>query len=261
MQNMKISQYIFHLLLVVILILGGCSTSKRTSGTVTTERAPEMETMLNQLLSARIDENWMHAKARVSAELNGSKYDVTAHIHMKKNEIIWINVRKLGFELARLYISNDTILVLNRLDRSYMLYNMTEFSDMIGFPVNLEIMQELLVGNPYLQSSLEWCIGQRANTACLKGSDKHITSEMTFDLPNFTLSESNMLDITKNRLLLSKFQQYQSIKDNKYFSYFRTYQLQSNPDESMYVEIRYTDLEWDSPFEFNMEVPARYSRM
>lgn len=213
------------------------------------------------VLASLIQENWVQAKARVSANVNGDLYNVTANINMQQGEIISVSVKKLGFEVARLTVSKDSILLLNRLERSYVLYDMEGFGKFIGFPVDLKLLQNMLMGNPYLSGVVTWQDGSKEGIALMRTKDLLLESLTSISLPNYQMEESIIKDLQNNRTLESKFSNYQPIKDNKYFSYIRTYELNAEIDEPLFVELQFTDIELDKPFQANLDIPSRYSRV
>jgi len=254
------------LLISVLLTIGvaACKTTGKGGQSATERSGMEglSEAALNAgVLANLIQENWIQAKARVSAKVDGDQYNVTANINMQKGEMIAVSVRKLGFEVARLVVSKDSILLLNRLERSYVLYDMAGFGKFIGFPVDLPLLQDMLIGNPYLNGTTSWQNGSKAGTALMRTKDVLLESLASITLSNYQMEHSVIKDLKNNRTLESKFSNYQPIKDNKYFSYIRTYELNAEIDEPLFVELQFTDIELDKPFQANMDIPSRYSRV
>jgi len=243
------------------------SSCKGTKGVVSTPAGEDkisgmsLDLLNSGLQGAQINEPWMQGKARVAANLNGDQYNVTATINMQRDESIFVSVRKLGFELARLIVSTDTIIAINRLERNYMLYSMKEFGEFIGFPVNLNLLQEMLLGNPYLGDQPKWKQGNKPSLALLSSNSEGLEAVSSILLPDFKMEASIIKDTKKDRSLHSKFSNYQAIKDNKYFSYIRSYELNAEQDEALSVEIQFTSIEWDKPFKLDKDIPARYSRV
>lgn len=250
--------------LLGIILAAGCSSTKRATSA---EKADEKAESLNEsvlmsgLMEKIIDEDWLQARARVSADLNGDKYDVTANIYYQKNEVIMVSARMLGFELARLFITPDSALILSRLDRTYLSYDMDQLGRLVGFPVDMSIVENMLLGNPYLGDDIQWRAGESGEKVRLQTAKGSIVAENQIDLPDFKLSRAIFQDRENQRTLNSLFSQYQPYKDNNFFSYFRTYELNSAADGDMYLEIRFTSIEWDKPFNVDISIPPRYSKM
>lgn len=260
-----INKYFFLLLALVAIVSISACKSTGLAGKSKTERTDIdgiSEATLNAgVLASLIRENWVQAKARVSANVNGDQYNVTANINMQQGKIISVSVKKLGFEVARLTVSKDSILLLNRLERSYVLYDMAGFGKFIGFPVDLELLQNMLLGNPYVTGVTSWQNGSTKGTVLMRTKDVLLESLASITLANYQMEQSIIKDLKNNRTLESKFSNYQPIKDNKYFSYIRTYELNAEIDEPLFVELQFTDIELDKPFQANMDIPSRYDRV
>lgn len=250
-------------LCLAIIVLASCSTTKRTAG-----KAPDAEVerldeayLLSGLMGAMVQEDWMQAKAKVSANLNGDKYDVATSIYYKKDELVMVSARMLGFELARLFITPDSALVLNRLERTYLSYDMEGLSRLVGFPINMDIIQDMLMGNPYLGEDIKWNPADTSGLVKMQTTNGSVIAENQIQLPDFKLTRSIFQDRGNKRTLNSLFSQYQQYKDDNYFSYFRTYELNSAQDGEMFLEITFTSIEWDTPFNVDMSIPSRYRKM
>jgi hypothetical protein len=66
---------------------------------------------------------------------------------MKKDEYIWSTYKKLGIEAARSYITEDSIYVVNRLQRYYQAEPFDRVWQLISFPLSIGEMQDIIVGN------------------------------------------------------------------------------------------------------------------
>jgi hypothetical protein len=246
----------------LILFSTACSsTRKGREAARTSDKNTMSEAMLwERLETNRLDEKWMQGRARLNAQVNGDRYNVTANIMMQKDENIFMSIRKLGFEVARLIVTKDTILVLNRLERNYALYDMQGFGAFVGFPVNLQMLQEMLLGNPFINGNTEWSPSGNDGFVLQSRLNQLETSSL-MNLPDFRLTNATFIDHQNKRKLESKFSNYQQVKDDKYFSYIRTYELNAEIDEPLFVELQFTDIELDKPFQANMDIPSRYSRV
>ena len=92
---------------------------------------------------------WLTANMAIQAEGNGMAYnDLSGQIRMRKDSLIWLNVTAtMGVEVLRAKISNDSIWILNRMEKSYLAEPLDTVSAQLGMPLSLPLVQTLLLDN------------------------------------------------------------------------------------------------------------------
>ena len=92
---------------------------------------------------------WLTANLNIQAEENGMTYDdLSGQLRMRKDSIIWFNVTvTMGVEALRAKISNDSIWILNRLEKNYLAEPLDTVSAQLGIPLSLPLIQTLLLDN------------------------------------------------------------------------------------------------------------------
>ena len=92
---------------------------------------------------------WLTANMDIQAEGNGMSYDdLSGQLRMRKDSLVWFNVAAtMGVEVLRAKISNDSIWVLNRLEKTYLAEPLDTVSAQLGMPLSLPLVQTLLLDN------------------------------------------------------------------------------------------------------------------
>ena len=92
---------------------------------------------------------WMTANLSIQAEGNGMDFnDLSGQIRMRKDSIVWLSVSAtMGMEVLRAKISNDSVWIVNRLEKSYLAEPLDTISAQMGMPFSLPMMQTLLLDN------------------------------------------------------------------------------------------------------------------
>ena len=92
---------------------------------------------------------WLTANMDIQAEGNGMTYnDLSGQIRMRKDSLVWFNVAAtMGVEALRAKISNDSIWILNRLEKTYLAEPLDTVSAQFGIPLSLPLIQTLLLDN------------------------------------------------------------------------------------------------------------------
>lgn len=92
---------------------------------------------------------WLTANMDIQAEENDMTYnDLSGQLRMRKDSIVWLNVTAtMGVEVMRAKVSNDSIWVLNRLEKTYLAEPLDTVSAQLGMPLSLPWVQTLLLDN------------------------------------------------------------------------------------------------------------------
>jgi hypothetical protein len=92
---------------------------------------------------------WLTANMDIQAEGNGMTYnDLSGQIRMRKDSIVWFSVTAtMGVEALRAKVSNDSIWMLNRLEKTYLAEPLDTVSTQLGIPLSLPLIQTLLLDN------------------------------------------------------------------------------------------------------------------
>lgn len=163
---------------------------------------------------AEIDFKFLKIRSKIdySSGSESQSFPVTAHI--EKDNKIWLSIA-VGLEVARGLITQDSIIFLDRLHRSYYKYDFATLSRQFNFNLNYDLVQSILIGNMPIKKregdeitkqESSFIIRQKENTIQIENyigeanlklhtlfaSDTIGTSKMQIDYSNF-LAINNFL--------------------------------------------------------------------
>lgn len=94
---------------------------------------------------------WLTANMAIQAEINGQSFnDLSGQLRMRKDSLVWVSVTAtMGVEVLRAKISNDSIWILNRLEKTYLAEHVDSLDQQIGplFGLRLPFAQFVLLDN------------------------------------------------------------------------------------------------------------------
>ena len=94
---------------------------------------------------------WLTANMAIQAEVNGQSFnDLSGQLRMRKDSLVWVSVTAtMGVEVLRAKISNDSIWILNRLEKTYLAEHVDSLDQQIGplFGLRLPFAQFVLLDN------------------------------------------------------------------------------------------------------------------
>ena len=92
---------------------------------------------------------WLTANLSIQAEGNGMAFnDLNGQLRMRHDSLIWLSVTAtMGVEVLRAKVSNDSVWLINRLEKTYLAEPLDTVSAQLGMPLSLPLLQTLLLDN------------------------------------------------------------------------------------------------------------------
>ena len=131
---------------IVLLILAGCKGGKE----LISERPVSQEVRNNfeSLMASYPD--WNTFSANLSFGASGS-LSASTQLRMVRGEVLQISVRIiLGIEVARLYMTPDSLFLVNKMQKQYVAASLQEIGERLSSPVSLQTVQDALLGRIFL---------------------------------------------------------------------------------------------------------------
>ena len=206
--------------------------------------------------AAKLD--WFTANLKGKAEYNNSRYPITAQLRMRKDSVIWISVSALlGLEAARIYLTPDSFKVINRLNSSYFIGEVSALSEQYNIPLSFQEIQNTLLAchsfgkkdNFSLQESDE-------NYTLLAESDK---TSYIFRLSNDYLPQeiiSVMSDTSSVRLAYADFVNV----ENQWLPQYIDLEVITNK-KSLTANFSYSKMLINRPKKIKFSIPSSYAPM
>ncbi|CAN5801728.1 DUF4292 domain-containing protein [soil metagenome] len=117
-------------------------------GTVPVATAPAEPETLNNVTVHNLDFTYFTSRGRVQYESTDSRQSSAMTIRMKKDSVIWISlVPVLGIEAVRAKITRDSIMIVDRIHRTYYAGNFDILKERFNIDLSFDILQNILVGN------------------------------------------------------------------------------------------------------------------
>lgn len=252
------------LLLFFLLFLGACSVSKKVQQTDILS-LPELssEQLLEKLQSNEVEVEWLHAKAKINFQDEKQTKNFTATIRLRKDSVLWMNVKKLSVEAARILIDKDSVYVIDRLHKQYYIKSLSYLADNYHLPADFEAIQTLLLGNPYLFDNTAFQVKNHPTNYQLSSEDRDgKLSDYWINGQSFLLEAMSFLDLRYERKLLSKLEDYQTSADSSFrFAHQRVFEMESEKTGTVKVRFKFVEVEPNVPKRMPFSISSRYKRV
>lgn len=126
-------------LLALPLLLGSCTKKLLPTATRPSNTNPVPEAVKATNLNFR----FLTAKGKAQFGDQGAN----VNLRMRKDSVIWLSASLLGIEGGRLYITRDSVQVIDKLHREYYSGDFAYLSQRLNVPVTFDMLQALLLGN------------------------------------------------------------------------------------------------------------------
>lgn len=130
-----------------------CKTSRTVEKVPVLKKSKELEDKTADALMQQIGDSsfkaiFINAKANVDADIGGEKNSFNISMRMKHDSVIWISISPaLGIEVARVFITPDSIKFIDRINHKYKLTDYKFLNDFLKMNVDFFDLQGLLTGN------------------------------------------------------------------------------------------------------------------
>lgn len=130
------------LCLLGFLLLAGCKKEAvPTTASTTTEN-------VGTVAVTNFDFNYLSSKGQITLKDSNDNLSSGVSIRMKKDSVIWVSVQPgLGIEAARVMLTQDSVYIVNRLQKEYVAADYAFLRNKLHVDVSFELLQAILVGN------------------------------------------------------------------------------------------------------------------
>jgi Domain of unknown function (DUF4292) len=155
--------------------------------------APEIKTPKIDVKPAEIDFKYLNIKSKVNFTAAGESQSFPVNIHIKKDSIIWLSI-VVGLEGARGIITQDSVIFLDRLHRTYYKYDFASLSKQFNYPLNYDLVQSILIGNMPIKKRETDEVTKQDGGFLVKQQEKFVRVENFIDEQSLKLQKLNASD-------------------------------------------------------------------
>jgi len=142
----------FYVLWAVILCIFSACKSKKV---ITAKEAPAVAAVakrtkasyVQNVISSKNNAAYLYYTADVNYKDENTNQTLTIELQAKKDEYIWLNVKVLFVNVARIMIKQDSIRMLDFINRKYISASYNYMKNYTTVPLNFYQLQNLVYGN------------------------------------------------------------------------------------------------------------------
>ena len=245
----------------LVVIISSCGGLKK--GITKKEDISEDNPMplIERLAAKELAADWLNANARISYKGKDMSVSGSANIRMKKDSLIWIRVKKLGFEVARAMITTDSVYILDRLNNEYAIYGLDYLEDSYNLPGNFQMVQNLFLGQPYFLEPRAVNLSIEDKTYLLSEETPNFQVDYTVIPEDLRLEALQFASKDGKDEVKAAFSEFGALDNQQLFSYFRELDMTSPSLGETNITIKFSQIELDQPKDTGFRIPSKYTRM
>lgn len=213
---------------------------------------------LTPLLQNEILYKTFSGKAKMHYSSNSQKQEFVAHIRISKDSVIWINVTAAAgmVSVARVYITPDSLLLLNHLQKEVYKMAIADASKLLPIPVNFGLVQNLFIGNMLQKGGMPKDATDFGGTWTIDVEDAEMLQQIGFNKTDSTIRSLQMRSKDDAVQGMIQYGTYE-YTDGRKFATERALNI-SNKGEPHYLDMSFNKVEFDQPIEVPFSIPKNY---
>jgi hypothetical protein len=215
--------------------------------------------ILPYIKTSNFNFQYLIAKAKVNVKREGKDFNLTFNIRVENNTKIWISVNALGgIEVARVLLSQDSVKIIDRLNKQYIAKDYIFLSELLKTNVSYALIQDMMFGNA--PSTIDYeksVISMNESTYQFEGNQEMINYTVNLRKEDFKLLVLNLLDQGEEKRQVEVNYGGFKLIENQNFP-FLINSIASSPKESLTLNLEYAKIEKVTNLEFPFNVPKKF---
>ncbi len=263
-----------YLLFFLMILFYACKPQEETAKEKLTHYSSKE--LVSLLTENEFTFNSISAKAEIEFTDKKST-SFKAHLRVKKDSIIWISITPLfGIEMARVMITQDSVMLMNRVKSEYFKGDIAYINKMFNVDFDFDMLQSLLIGNSIefeqnekLKTSIDrkshrYFIGTEKKRKVKKDrkKDKEKIKEQSeviwMEPKTFKVLELLVLDPNKDQSLNAYFSKHNNHED-QLFPHSLKFKIRSKKELS--IDVNYNKLTMNKEQSYSFKIPSKYEQI
>ncbi len=249
--------------LLLVFVLASCKTKKTVVEQTVTKEAV-VDNMAKEIIEKHYENtlNFQTVSIRAAADYEDQKQNISisADIRIKKDEIIWINLKFFGIPMAKALITPTQVSYYEKANGTYFDGNYSILTKMLGTDLDFQKVQNLLLGRPIDNLTKEVFIAEiAANLVQLKSKKQaDIEKIFRFETGNYLLKEQFINQISKNRNVLVTYPSFTN-QDNIFMP--TGVSIIANQQNQVKINVANKKITFNESLSYPYSIPDGYSQI
>ena len=240
----------------LVLFLIGCK-SKQSVATAVADDNTEVTKIINGHYANEFNFKTLNIRANAKYEDDKQSHSLSADIRIKKDEIIWINIKMIGFPVAKALITPTKVSYYEKINNTYFEGDFTILSNWIGTDLDFQKVQNLFLGKAIDDLTKDKWISE-INEKLFKLSkpaNSDITKDFYFEPANYLLKKETITQASQNRMLEIKYPSHNEV-DKMFLP--NEINIKATQKDNISIDIEYKSTTFNENLSYSYSVPSDY---
>ncbi|MCX7744382.1 MAG: DUF4292 domain-containing protein [Flavobacteriales bacterium] len=258
---------------VVVWLHASCKTSQK--GAIQFNEGVKTTLNGSNVTMAHTAFDWFDGRFNAEVNNSGKVNALKCRVRIRRDSLMWISIKPdvAIIEVFRVLISNDSIKLINYLDKTYFIGDYTTIKSFVNFDISFSMLQNIFTGNPTLLFPAEqYEVSVSGKDTVLTSSDmnEYLALKKSSQKPQI-LFHAIWLDVAKrawrslfydpgSRMEVDlNYTAYQTV-DSLQFPLSGKVTLIGDTSNTVFT-FTYTKTDVNKPVDFPFSIPATYQKM
>ena len=183
---------------------------------------------------------------------------MNADIRIKKDEIIWINIKFLGIPMAKAMITPTKVSYYEKINNTYFEGDFSLLSNWLGTDLDFNKVQNLFLGKAIDDLTKDKWISEVVDKMFKLSSptDVDVSQEFYFEGANYLLKKETIKQVSQNRNLEIR---YPSYKEEKKMFLPNEINIKAEQKDKIAIDIEYKNTTFNENLSYPYSVPSGYT--
>lgn len=241
----------------LIVFLIGCK-SKQSVATVAANENTEVSKVIKGHYKNQHDFKTLSIRANAKYEDEKQSHSLNADIRIKKDEIIWINIKFLGIPMAKAMITPTKVSYYEKINNTYFEGDFSMLSNWLGTDLDFNKVQNLFLGKAIDDLTKDKWVSEVIEKMFKLSlpNDSDITKEFYFEGGNYLLEKETIAQASQNRNLEIR---YPSYKEEKGMFLPNEINIKAEQKDKVTINIEYKNTTFNENLSYPYSVPSGYT--
>lgn len=245
----------------------GCKSGKRgLTGKPSIKKSKEL---IHKIEEHKFDLEFVQFKGKGVYNNDGNEQSFKFDIRIKKDSIVWIEISDpfIGIKAARGFVTQDSMILVNKIDRSYMTGSIAELEKELNAELDFELLQNALLGRT--MRSLDK--GENHQMAALEALYSlyyfpEIDPLFKYGQPNYYFEiDPGSFQIVKQQAtdgghrFMASYANYKEVDKKQYLPQNVSVEVAYN--NNLKLSLQFNSISVNQPLKFPIKVSSKYTRL
>ncbi len=241
---------------ILLFFLIGCK-SKQSVATAAANDATEVSKIIKGHYANEHNFTTLNIRANAKYEDKNQSHSINADIRIKKDEIIWVNIKFFGIPMAKALITPEKVSYYEKINNTYFEGDFALLSNWLGTDLDFQKVQNLFLGKAIDDLTKDKWIAE-VNEKLFKlskPSDSDITKDFYFEAANYLLKKETITQFSENKTLEIQYPSHKTV-ENMFLP--NEINIKASQKDKISINIEYKSTTFNEVLSYSYSIPSDY---